>query len=86
MKLDQNGVTLPHIFFPWDSVKEYFIEKSGYGSSTIFNLIIQGEDIYESISLSDVNINAFTIEKYMDVYRTRFELKNGTQSHKNSLI
>lgn len=79
MKLDQNGVTLTHAFLPWNAIEDYYLEKSGFGNSTSFSIIIQGQDLYETISLSDINTNAFTIEKYMDVYRTRFELRNGVK-------
>lgn len=76
MKLDQKGVTLNHTFLPWAVIEEYYVEKSGFGSSTSFSVIIKGQDVYESISISEANTNAFTIEKYMDIYRTRYALKN----------
>jgi len=76
LKLDHTGVALSHTFLPWNEIEEYFIERSGYGKSTTFSLIIRGTNFHESISLSDVNKSPDAIERYMDVYRSRFELMN----------
>ena len=76
MKLSHTGITLPEKFLPWAEIIDYHIERIGYGQSTSFNLIINGEDFLLALSLSDINENAFTVERYLDIYKTRYETIN----------
>lgn len=76
LKVNNHGIILPQITFPWSSVSQYYIQREGSGDSAKFFLVIETtQDHDEVVPLVDLNYEPFTIERYMDVYRTRYELK-----------
>jgi hypothetical protein len=75
MKIDSEGITLHHAYWPWKDIHHYYIERQGFGDSTTYDLIIEMAEYRDVIPLSDINTSAFKIERYLDVYRTRFDAK-----------
>jgi hypothetical protein len=76
LKVSGTGVMLPTGSYTWSQIATYYVEKEGYGRSITYYLILEGNGFREKISLSDVNTNAFEIERYLDVYRSRYEMKH----------
>lgn len=76
LKVDATGITLPTAQLPWTIVQHYYIKREGVGDTAQYFLVIEtSSGLEEIISLSDIQPGAFTVERYLDVYRTRFEQK-----------
>lgn len=75
LKINNKGITLQETTIQWSSVKQYYINREGSGDSTNFFLVIETDDHDEIVPLADLASEPFTIERYLDVYRTRYERK-----------